>query len=106
MKIFCKNKDFQSNFVKCTYGKSQKYSKETLLVYLTLYFILYLGKNCSSIADPQFGSVQLPCVRKFGFSCSKKCAKGYYINGDDVAKCVMNGNQTTWTGSDTHCKGN
>ena len=73
----------------------------------TSYFFCHtIGMTCPVIADPQFGSVQSPCVRKFGFSCSKKCAKGFYIEGGDVAKCVMNGNQTTWTGSDTQCKGN
>ena len=35
----------------------------------------------------------------------KKCAKGYYMDGDRETKCVMMGNETVWTDSDRQCKG-
>ena len=70
-----------------------------------LLMFYYSGKTCPPVAEPQFGSVQSPCIRKYGFTCIKICAQGYYMDGNRETKCVMIGNETGWTDSDKQCKG-
>uniref|UniRef100_A0A7M5XAK0 Uncharacterized protein n=1 Tax=Clytia hemisphaerica TaxID=252671 RepID=A0A7M5XAK0_9CNID len=61
-------------------------------------------KDCPTIEAPEHGSIMIPCVAKYGFTCLKKCSKGFYLDGTTSAKCVLEGNQTTWTAKDSICR--
>ena len=63
------------------------------------------GKQCPEIDVPEHGSVLIPCVREFDLTCLKRCSKGFYLDGEQSARCIMQGNQTTWTGKEAVCKG-
>ena len=67
--------------------------------------ILSSGKTCPEIDAPEHGSVLIPCVREFDLTCLKRCSRGFYLDGEQSSRCIMQGNQTTWTGKDTVCKG-
>ena len=47
----------------------------------------------------------IPCVREFDLTCLKRCSKGFYLDGEQSTRCIMQGNQTTWTGKEAVCKG-
>lgn len=64
-----------------------------------------LGKSCPAIESPEHGSVLIPCVREYGLTCMKRCSKGFFLDGKQSARCVMQGNQTAWTGTEAICKG-
>ena len=72
---------------------------------LTFDLLCQTGKTCPLVADPEFGIVQRPCIRKYGFTCMKKCAQGYHMDGDGTTKCLMSGNETMWTDIEKKCKG-
>ena len=61
--------------------------------------------ECPEIETPEHGSVLIPCVREFDLTCLKRCSKGFYLDGEQSARCIMQGNQTTWTGKEAACKG-
>ena len=75
-------------------------------MYILLYSISFLtAKLCSSLHPPSHGSLLMPCIERFGFSCFTKCSNGYYLVGSSENKCKMSNGKTSWQPNNASCEG-